>query len=86
LEIGAVASHTVLTASIDTGLFIARSDGRICHVVPNDPSSHASRRRDVIGMPTLRSRDAVCDVESDVKSDAIGTVSDAGWYAIRMVA
>ena len=81
-----MASHMVLTASIDIGFFIARSDGLICHVVPVDPSSRAGRRLDVIRMPTVRSRDAVRDVERDGKSDVIGTIRDAGWYAIRTVA
>jgi hypothetical protein len=85
LEIGAVASHTVLTASIDIDFFIARSDGPICHVVPVDPSFRALRP-DVIGMPTVRSRDAMRDVKSGATSDGIGIVSDAGWYAIRTVA
>jgi hypothetical protein len=31
----------------------------------------------------VRSRDAVRDVERDGKSDVIGTIRDAGWYAIR---
>ena len=80
-----MASHTVLTASIDIGFFIARSDGPICHAVPVDPSFRALRP-DAIGMPTARSCDAMCDVKSDAASDVIGIVSDAGWYAIRTVA